>query len=72
MQAMYCSSQVSIFHQPVYWDLFSPYLLGFWKCQLHTCTNTHTHMRTDGEHGRCCVSVPLSVSDVANTTRDKR
>lgn len=64
MQPMYCSSQVSIFHQQVYWGLFSPYLRGLWKCQ------PWPHTRTGSS--RCCVIVPLSASSIPNMSRDKR
>lgn len=62
MQAMYCCSQVSIFQQPVYWDLFSLYLLG-----LLEMSATHSHLYT---HTCTAGIVPLSVRPIQAVIRD--
>lgn len=73
MQAMYCRSQVSIFHQPVYWDLFRPYLLGGGSVGGGGSGNVNrTRARREREPSRRGVSAPLSVSGAANRTCDKR
>lgn len=76
MQAMYCRSQVSIFHQPVYWDLFRPYLLGGGSGGgaggSGNVNRTRTRARREREPSRRGVSAPLSVSGAANRTCDKR
>ena len=66
MQAMYCSSQVSIFQQNSLLGLVQPVSAGVLEM-----STTHLYEHTHGQGARC-VSVPLSVSSVANTTRDKR
>lgn len=72
MQAMYCRSQVSIFHQPVYWDLFRPYLLGGGLVGGGSGNVNRTRARREREPSRRGVSAPLSVSGAANRTCDKR
>lgn len=72
MQAMYCRSQVSIFHQPVYWDLFRPYLLGGGSVGGGSGNVNRTRAWREREPSRRGVSAPLSVSGAANRTCDKR
>lgn len=52
--------------------LVQPISAGVLEMSTAHLHETHTHMHTESEHSRRCVSVPLSQSGVANTTRDKR
>lgn len=64
MQPMYCTSQVSIFQWPSLLGLVQPVSAGLWEM---SAAAVHAHAREQE-----MISVPLSVSSAANTSRDKR